>query len=307
VREVVTRQALAAAMGLLADRWLGEPPDAVHPLRWFGARMDAVERRLWRDSRAAGVVHTAAGVAPAFTAAALTPSTAAATWLTVGGRALWGAAAEVEAALNADDVVAARALLPTLVGRDPTGLDEKEIARAAVESVAENTVDAIVAPALWAAAGGAAGALGYRAANTLDAMVGHRTARYARYGWASARLDDLAGWVPARVTAALVAAVRPGSAPAVWPAVRHQARHHPSPNAGVAEAAFAAVLGIRLGGTNVYQGRVEVRPALGDGPPPGRADIGRAVRLSSDVTWALTVGLAAAGLSGRRRRGSGTG
>src|SRR5262249_41107178 len=156
---------------------------------------------------------------------------------------------------------------------------EKEVARAAVESVAENTVDAVVAPALWAALAGAPGVLAYRAVNTLDAMVGHRSTRYARFGWASARLDDAANWVPARVTAALVAAARPARAAAIASAVRHQAPAHPSPNAGVAEAAFAAALGVRLGGRNAYGDRVELRPALGDGPPPAPADVARAVRL----------------------------
>src|SRR5206468_9435838 len=137
-------------------------------------------------------------------AGGLVRSTALATYVAVAGRGLTDAAGAVGAALEEDDLDRARALLPTLVGRDPTGLDEKEIARAVVESVAENTVDAVVAPALWAVALGAPGTLGYRAVNTLDAMVGHRSARYLQYGWASARLDDLANWVPARVTALLV-------------------------------------------------------------------------------------------------------
>jgi len=194
--------------------------------------------------------------------------------------------------LGRGQIEAARAALPGLVGRDPTGLDAGEIARAVVESVAENTVDAIVAPALWAALAGAPGALGYRAVNTLDAMVGHRSARYLRYGWASARLDDAANYLPARVTAALVVAVRPGAAAAVWRAVRIQAPAHPSPNSGVAEAAFAAALGLRLGGSNRYSDRTEVRAALGSGRAPTAADIPAAVRLSRDVSLAL-VGLLA--------------
>src|SRR5205085_1729269 len=206
------------------------------------------------------------------------------------------------AALEDADLDEARALLPALVGRDPTGLDDKEITRAVVESVAENTVDAVVAPLLWAAAAGAPGALGHRAVNTMDAMIGRRSARYLRYGWAAARLDDLAAWVPARVTAAAVAAVRPRSAPAVWNAVRHEAPRHPSPNAGVAEAAFAAALGLRLGGANRYGDRIEVRPSLGDGRPPERHDIGRAVRLAGDVGLALTCALAGLGAAPRRRR-----
>jgi len=176
-----------------------------------------------------------------------------------------------------------------------------------VESVAENTVDALVAPAFWAAICGAPGALGYRAVNTLDAMVGHRSTRYRSYGWASARLDDVAGYLPARLTAVLVAGVRPGRAAAIGRAVNRQAPGHPSPNAGVAEAAFAAALGLRLGGCNRYGDRVEHRPWLGQGRPPARSDIQPAVRLSSDVSWLLTAVLAAAGLAARRgRRAHGT-
>src|SRR5204862_659388 len=196
-------------------------------------------------------------------------------------------ARRVAQALDLGGLETARAALPALVGRDPAGLDEREIARAVVESVAENTVDAVVAPAFWAAICGAPGALGYRAVNTLDAMVGHRSARYRAYGWASARLDDAAGYLPARLTAALVAGVRPGRAAAIWQAVRRQAPAHPSPNAGVAEAAFAAALGLRLGGENRYGDRVEVRPALGTGRPPEAADIPRAISLSKQVTLAL--------------------
>ncbi len=293
-----------AALGLLLDRCFGEPPDAVHPVRAFGAVMAKVEGRLWRDTRAAGVAHAASGVALGAAAGLVVRSTAAATALAVGGRALWRAAGDVAAALDAHDLERARRLLPSLVGRDPAGLDEKEVARAVVESVAENTVDAIVAPALWGAAAGAPGALGYRAVNTLDAMVGHRTTRHERYGWASARLDDAANWLPARATAALVVGVRPRAAAAVWGAVRHQAPAHPSPNAGVAEAAFAAALGVRLGGTNAYASGLDERPPLGDGPPPSPVDIPRAIRLSSDVAWALTAALA---LTGRRRPGWGRG
>ena len=187
------------------------------------------------------------------------------------------------------------------MGRTPTGLDENEIARAVVESVAENTVDALVAPAFWAATCGAPGALGYRAVNTLDAMVGHRSARYLAYGWASARLDDVANYLPARLTAALVAGVRPDCTPAIWQAVRSQAPAHPSPNAGVAEAAFAVALGVRLGGRNRYGDRVEYRPWLGQGRPPAGSGHRQAVRLSSDVSWLLTLILAAAGLAGLPR------
>jgi adenosylcobinamide-phosphate synthase len=188
------------------------------------------------------------------------------------------------------------------VGRDPTDLDEKEVVRAAVESVAENTVDAVVAPLLWAAVAGAPGVLGHRAVNTVDAMIGRRTARYLRYGWAGARLDDAAAWVPARLTAAAVAAVRPRSALAIWDAVRLDAPRHPSPNSGVAEAAFAAALGLRLGGENRYDDRIETRAPLGSGRPPELPDVAEAVRLSSHVGTAVAGTLVGVGLARRRRR-----
>ncbi|MDP8975729.1 MAG: adenosylcobinamide-phosphate synthase CbiB [Actinomycetota bacterium] len=267
-------------------------------MKAFGSVMRRLEARLYRDRRDAGVAHAALGIAAGAGAGAALGSTSVATYLAVGGRALNGAATHVGAALSRGDLELARALLPALVGRDPDGLDEKEIARAAVESVAENTVDAVVAPVLWAAVAGARGALGYRAANTLDAMVGRRCARYSRYGWASARLDDAAGYVPARATAVLVALVRPGTASAVWRAVRADAALHPSPNAGVAEAAFAGALGLRLGGANRYGGTEELRPTLGSGRPAEADDITRATRLSRDVTLAL-VGLLL--LAGGRR------
>jgi adenosylcobinamide-phosphate synthase len=279
----------AVAAGLVADGVFGEPPAAFHPVVAFGKVMRRVERTLYRDSRAAGVIHALVGTGLGLAAGRSLGSTSVATWIAVAGRALGAAATEVGTALAAGDLDRARELLPALVGRDPSTLDEKEIARAVVESVAENTVDAVVAPALWAAVAGAPGALGYRAVNTLDAMVGHHSARYEHYGWASARLDDLAGWVPARATAALVAGVRPASARAVWTAVRTQAPAHPSPNAGVAEAAFAAALGLRLGGENRYCDRVELRPPLGTGRPAEVGDIAGAVALSRDVAGAVGV------------------
>jgi adenosylcobinamide-phosphate synthase len=295
--------ALPAAAGLLADLAFGEPPVSPHPVALFGQGMRAVERRCYADLRAAGALHAAVGMAAGVGAGVALGSTAVATYVAVAGRALGDTAVQVSDALTAGDLDRAREILPGLVGRNPAGLNEKEMARAVVESVAENTVDAVVAPALWSALVGAPGALGYRAVNTLDAMVGHRSPRYQRYGWASARLDDLAGWVPARVTAALVAAVRPATAAKVWRTVRRDAGAHPSPNSGVAESAFAAALGLRLGGVNRYGDppRIECRPTLGDGRPPEPADIALAVQLSRDVTLLLAALLAATGLVAWRR------
>ena len=289
---------LGAAAGLFLDRLLPEPPGAVHPVVLFGAVMTVLERRLHRDAKGRGVLHALAGVSLGIGLGALVRSTALATSSAVAGRALAATAGEVGRSLQADDMDRARELLPSLVGRDPSGLGRDEIARAVVESVAENTVDAVVAPAFWGAVAGAPGALGYRSVNTLDSMVGHRSQRYANYGWASARLDDVVTWVPARLTAVLVAVVRPRTARAVWVAVRDQAPAHPSPNAGVAEAAFAAALGVRLGGTNRYGDRIEERVALGTGRPAAVDDIGDAIRLSNDVSAALTVALALLGCAG---------
>jgi len=297
----VTASPLGAAGGILLDRLTGEPPAAVHPVVGFGTAMRRLEGEIWRDARAPGTVYAAAGLGAGMGAGALVSSTVTATAVAVGGRALMRAAGLVSAALAEGDTEGARTLMPALVGRDTEGLDDKDMARAVVESVAENTVDAVVAPALWAAVCGAPGALGYRAVNTMDAMVGYRSARHAQFGWASARLDDLAGWVPARATAALVMAVRPRSAAAVWRTVLGDARRHPSPNAGVAEGAFAAALGLRLGGPSNYGGRAEVRPSLGEGRPPEPGDIRRAVHLSTDVALALTGVLTVAGLAGHTR------
>lgn len=300
---MVSRRPLAAAAGLLADAAFGELPIQPHPVSVFGSAMDALERRLYADDRAHGVLHALAGVALGAAAGRGVRSTALATAVATAGHGLRTAAAEVAGALEAGDLPMAREKVRVLVGRDTAGLDAAGIARAAVESVAENTVDAVVAPALAGAAGGAAGAFAYRAVNTLDSTVGHRNRRYGRYGWASARLDDIANWVPARVTAALVAAVRPAAAGEVWRAVRRDAPFHPSPNAGVAEAAFAAALGLQLGGRSSYAGRVEDRGLLGRGRAPTYADVAAANRLSRDVTLSLAAALAAAGTARRARRG----
>lgn len=291
----------AAAVGLASDLMLGELPYPIHPVAVLGRTMQEVEHRLYRDARWAGAVHVAIGATLGALAGRIAGSTALTTFVTVAGNGLIRAARDVGQALNRQDVAAARLLLPALVGRDPSDLDEAGIARAVVESVAENTVDAVVAPALWGALCGAPGAAACRCINTMDSMVGHRSERYARYGWAAARLDDLTAWVPARLTAALVAAVRPHRAGETWRAVRQDAPAHPSPNAGVAEAAFAGALGLRLGGRSVYGGRVEDRPVLGSGVAPRVADIARATRLCRDVSLALVGSLYMSGRIGRTR------
>ena len=289
-------------------------PRTGHPVAAFGRAAGLVEKRTWADSRARGAAFTAvcAGMPVAmgtFVDRAFTGRPArvlviaAATWAVLGSRSLRAEASALEALLTDADLPAARLRLRNLVGRDPAGLDETEIARAAAESVAENTCDAVVAPLLWGAVAGLPGLLGYRAVNTLDAMVGHHSPRYERFGWASARLDDIANSMPARVTALLVAVAAPtvGGRPLeVLRIVRRDGRRHPSPNSGLSESAFAGALGRRLGGRNVYGGRVEDRPVLGDGPPIDVPDLSRAQRLCATVTVGAAVAAFGLALRGRR-------
>ncbi|MCV7302548.1 cobalamin biosynthesis protein [Mycobacterium barrassiae] len=303
------------AIGWLADLLFGDPRRG-HPVALFGRGAAAFERLTYADTRGAGVVHTAAllaalGVAGIFSqrAAGRTGQPAlmaTATFVTLGGTSLARTGEQMAAHLGQGDVEAARRLLPSLCGRDPSVLDADGLARAALESVAENTSDAQVAPLLWGAVGGVPAILVYRGANTLDAMIGHRSPRYARFGWAAARFDDAANFVAARVTAVLVIVCAPlvgGSPLGAWRAWRRDAARHPSPNAGVVEAAFAGALGVRLGGPTQYAHELEIRPTLGDGPAPTIVDLNRAVRLSRAVQVAaavLAMGLSAACRSGRR-------
>ena len=290
------------AAGVLADALVGDPRRG-HPVALFGRAATRLERSIYADSRTRGAVFTgcceALAIGPALAAARISrshPATRLAwagtvTWAVTGARSLTAEAGRVHRALRAGDVAGARRLLPNLVGRDPAELDAAGIARAVVESVAENTSDAIVAPLLWGALAGPPGLAGYRAANTLDAMVGHHSPRYEQFGWASARLDDVVNWAPARVTALLAAACAPvvgGRPAAAWRTALDYGPRHPSPNAGWCEAAFAGALGVRLGGPLSYAGRAEHRPELGDGRPPEPADIARASRLCRSVTAAAT-------------------
>ncbi|MFF4247015.1 cobalamin biosynthesis protein [Streptomyces sp. NPDC001822] len=306
--------AYGAAAGLIGDLLLGDPRRG-HPVAAFGRAAAGAEHRLWRDHRGWGALHTlvcaggataAAGLAARAVRnrpAAAVALTAAATWSVVGGTSLGREARAIGGALEAGDIELARERLPHLCGRDPQALDGPQIARAVVESVAENTSDAVVGALVWGALGGVPGLIGFRAVNTLDAMVGHKSPRYRRYGWASARLDDLAGWPGARLTAALAVAAggRPREAVRAW---RSDAGRHPSPNAGPVEAAFAGALGVRLGGTLAYGGRVEHRPVLNGeaGREVRVTDIERAVRLSRRVS-VLALGVCAAARAAMGRRG----
>jgi adenosylcobinamide-phosphate synthase len=293
-----TRTRLVGVLaGYLADLALGDP-ERGHPVALFGRAASALEGVTYRDAKGAGALHvgltvgavTALGAVAARRGGLL--ATVAATWVCLGGTSLARTGLEMSQLLERGDVEAARRLLPSLCGRDPVRLDAAGLTRAALESVAENTSDAQVAPLLWATAGGAPAVLAYRGINTLDSMIGHRSPRYVRFGWAAARLDDAANYVPARVTAALVVVCAPlvsGSSSGALRAWRRDAARHPSPNAGVVEAAFAGALGVRLGGPTQYRHELQIRPALGDGRPPEVADLRRAVALSRAVQAAAAL------------------
>jgi adenosylcobinamide-phosphate synthase len=279
-------------LGLAADVAFGDPR-RWHPVAGFGRLATALERIAYRPTHRAGAVFalvlvggvtlTAAVIERALPPRMKTLFGAACVWTALGGRSLSREAAAVAALVEAGDVPGARTRVRSLVGRDPEALDGEGLCAAAIESVAENSVDAVVAPLLYAAVAGAPGVVAYRAVNTLDAMVGRRSPRYARFGTASARADDVLNWVPARLAAALTVLIgrdRIGALRA-W---RRDAGRHPSPNAGQVEAAFAGALGLTLGGTLSYAGRVEHRPRLGDGGPATPADVHKAIRLAQQVT-----------------------
>jgi adenosylcobinamide-phosphate synthase len=310
--------ALGLLLGTALDTVLADPATG-HPVAAFGAAATRVESWLWADSRLRGACFVLLCTGPVTTAglavqqrvrcgsAVPVALTAAATWAVLGRESLGAEASGIARALDGGDLEAARRRLPALCGRDPADLDAAGIARATIESVAENTCDAVVAPLTWGSLCGLPGLLAYRAVNTLDAMVGHRSPRYERFGWAAARLDDAAGLIPARLTALLALALAPvagGSFSRGLRVLRSDGGNHPSPNAGRCEAAYAGVLGVRLGGTNVYNGRRERRGPLGDGSPPGPRDIDRAVLLSRATGAAAAV--IAAVIAWRSQRGGRT-
>jgi adenosylcobinamide-phosphate synthase len=289
------RDAIAIVLGFGLDRVLGDPAHG-HPVGGFGRLATALERRAWRPRRRAGIAHVALLLATAAwigRRAGGSPATSAlVVWVALGGRSLERGALTMAELLRAGNLPAARAHAPVLVGRDPRELDAPELCRATIESVAENTADALVGALLWGALAGAPGVAVYRATNTLDAMIGHRSPRYERFGWAAARLDDLLTWPAARVTALLTVLLAPlagADRSQALRIVRRDSARHPSPNAGPIEAAFAGALGVRLGGTNRYATHTEHRPVLGDGRVPAVADIARAVRLSQLVGLASVV------------------
>lgn len=314
------RTLLILLAALAADAVVGDPfwlyRRVPHPVVLIGRAAAALERALLqpaaseRRNQLAGVVLLllvagAAAAAGALAALALAPLPLG--WLVeaalvstlLAQRSLVEHVAAVAAGLDRG-LAEGRAAVARIVGRDPERLDEAATARAAIESLAENLSDGVVAPVLWAAVAGLPGILVYKAVNTLDSMVGHKSPRYRAFGWASARLDDLLNLVPARLTGVLLAlagALREGVAfGAVLRAMARDAPRHRSPNAGWPEAATAAALGLRLAGPRVYGGVAVPDAWMGDGrAEAGPADIRRAVRLAWTAWW-LLFGLVAAAL-----------
>lgn len=309
--------ALTMLLALAIDAVLGWPAPLFrrigHPVTWLGRLIGTLDRRLNRESDSAAV-RRLAGAAAALAvigisagagalAAALLPSGwggillgAALAWPLVAARALHDHVRAVARPLARGDIEAARLAVAMIVGRDPSRLDEAGISRAALESLAENTSDGIAAPLFWGALLGLPGIAAYKAVNTLDSMIGHRTPRHEAFGWASARVDDLANLIPARLTglAFALASRRPVAALRV---MRADAGHHRSPNAGWPEAALAGALHIRLSGPRLYAGHVAEEPWVNQtAPDPGPGDIARALRLYRRVLLLVGLCLALAAL-----------
>lgn len=308
-------RALGLLLGYGADRLLGDPQRG-HPVAGFGTWALACERQLYTPSRTRGtcfvVVTTAPWVGLAVLAthgpASRTLVTAAVTWAALGGRSLEREALAVHELLFEGDLEGARRRIRSLVGRDTSALEADALARAVVESLAENQSDAVAATLVWGALAGAPGIVLHRCVNTLDAMVGHRSERYADFGWAAARLDDVLNWLPARVSllaTAAVAGATDGTSAArrVLTGASRDGARHPSPNAGPVEAAAAYALGVQLGGLTTYGGRVEDRGQLGDGRPVSVGDIRRAATLTRQVGLVvLGAAVTATAMGGRLRR-----
>lgn len=276
--------------GAALDAAFGDPPNVAHPVAWFG-RLSGLVDRVSPRSRTVGVLAAGALVGGvALTTArgqrvlGRTVTGALALWLATSRRTLLARAAEVAGALDADDLTEARRLLAHhLVSRDTYALDASEVAGATIESVAENLSDGVVAPWCWYVLGGAPAVAAYRALNTLDGMWGYRTPRYAEFGWAAARGDDLANLLPARLTAlALVLAAADG-APRAWRTWRRDRGLTDSPNAGHPMAAMAGALGVTL--TKRGQYALGARSSEERGAEPTAEDVRRAIALADRAAW----------------------
>lgn len=278
---------LITLAAIVVDAWIGDPRRLPHPVVGIGWFIQQLEKRLQRSGpgprslRWRGVCLTFVTLSFSFGTMWLVVWLASSwhIWLgygvscwfvatTIAGKGLRDAAYAVYEPLMRGDLAEARLKVGWIVGRDTAHLNESEVARAAVETVAENTVDAFVSPVLFALIGGAPFAMMYRAANTLDSMVGYKNDKYRDFGWASARFDDVLNWIPARLTGCMLSlcALAIGGTQAARSAcrsIRTFAHLHPSPNSGIPESAIAGALGIELGGRNLYGGVVSERARMG--------------------------------------------
>jgi adenosylcobinamide-phosphate synthase len=287
---------LALALALMLDFWLGDPRWLPHPVRGIGQLITFFDRRLNKGTyrRLKGIMAVMAVTGAAYIISLLVVKISySLSWLfgvvveviliftTIATKSLQEAAWNVLMPLERGNMEQARRELSMIVGRDTENLDESEIVRACVETVAENTSDGITAPLFYAFIGGAPLALFYRAVNTCDSMLGYKNDKYREFGWASARLDDVVNYVPARLTAVVMVIVHSGKRFChCFRVLFRDARKTPSPNSGWPEAAMAALLGVQLGGTNTYNGIVSHRPMLGDPLVPLKKEhIRQAVRI----------------------------
>ena len=268
---------------VLLDWLIGDPRWLPHPVVFIGRLIAFLEkqlRKLFRSELAGGAlllvltVAITAGAAALLLKLAYTVSPVAGfavnvilSWSCLAARSLQLESALVAGALQNGDLAGARQHLSFIVGRDTAELEEPEIWRAAVETVAENTADGVIAPLLCLMLGGPVLGLAYKAVNTLDSMVGYKNERYLLFGRASARCDDLANWLPARLTGLLLVLAAPLAGLSMkgsWRIMRRDGRNHSSPNSGIPEAAAAGALGVQLGGTNYYFGRPVAKPTIGE-------------------------------------------
>lgn len=290
--------AIVIILAVLLDLWLGEPR-RFHPLAGFGRLAQGIEEALIgapdRHQRLRGVLAVALAVLPWVVLAWLMATlpwvgplvSTLLLYLAIGGSSLAQHGRAVAGALAAGDLPLARQRVGWMVSRDSENLDEAGVSRAAVESVLENGNDALFGAIFWFVLLGAPGVVLFRLSNTLDAMWGYRTERYRAFGWAAARLDDLLGWLPARLTA--LAYLLVGDAVRGWRCWHSQGDRSDSPNAGVVMASGAGALGLSLGGPTAYHGQLLEKPLLGEGLAPRGTDIERAVGL---VRRALALWLA---------------
>lgn len=301
-------------VAVILDVVCGDPDWLPHPVGFIGRFITFGDRRLHtgsptRDLVSGGLLAITVVILTVTASWALIAALQAINWLlgalaatliawtTLAARSLNNAALAVERCLRSNDEDSARREIRSLVGRDPDTLDHEGLVRAAVESVAENSSDGVIAPLLFLLVAGPAGALAYKAINTLDSMVGYKDARYLYFGRFAARLDDIANLLPARLTAvsiAVAAAMVTDRARQSFRVCIEDARKHESPNAGYPEAAMAGALGVELGGDTSYGGEMEHRPRLGRAEAPLDA---ATIRTSRILMWiaaalVLTVGIA---------------